>query len=108
MNVFVTGTSSGIGLAVAVKFLHEGHTVFGFDTAEGRIDHEKYHHCIFDIRDGEWPLLPAPEIVINNAGTLDEKEAIDVNLRGTIRFTERFQDSPALRSVLFIASVQES
>ena len=34
----------------------------------------------------------------------DEQDALDVNLKGTIRFTERYQDSPALRSVLFIAS----
>ena len=50
------------------------------------------------------PELPPPEILINNAGTQDEAEAIDVNLTGTIRFAERFADCPALRSVLFIAS----
>ena len=35
---------------------------------------------------------------------LEEAEAIDVNLTGTIRFTQLFVESPALRSVLFIAS----
>ena len=48
--------------------------------------------------------IPDPEIIINNAGTLDEGEALEVNLTGTIAFTERFLGSPALRSVLFIAS----
>ena len=57
-----------------------------------------------DIRAESIPDLPEAEILINNAGTLEEGEAIEVNLTGTIRFTERFKDSPALRSVLFIAS----
>ena len=43
-------------------------------------------------------------MLVNNAGTLEESEAIEVNLSGTIRFTERYTESPALRSVLFIAS----
>ena len=47
---------------------------------------------------------PDAEILINSAGTLEERDAIDVNLSGTIRFTERVLPSPTLRSVLFIAS----
>ena len=37
-------------------------------------------------------------------GTLEEADAIEVNLTGTIRFTRQFLESPRLRSVLFIAS----
>ncbi len=104
MNVVISGTSSGIGLAAAKKFLREGHAVFGFDLAPSRIDDRNYRHFRQDIRCGELPELPPAEILVNNAGTLEEAEAIDVNLTGTIRFTGLFLDSPALRSILFIAS----
>ena len=104
MNAAVTGTSSGIGLAIAEKFLREGHAVFGFDVQESRIDHPNYRHFVQDIRQETLPALPEMEILINSAGTLEESQAIDVNLTGTIRFTEQFLDSPALRSILFTAS----
>ncbi len=104
MNVLITGTSRGIGKAIAGRFLRDGHTVFGVDLAESAIDHPAYTHFVRDIRDGSPFDVPAPEILVNNAGTTVETDAIDVNLSGTIRFTERFLDSPALRSILFIAS----
>ena len=87
MNIFVTGSSRGIGLAIAERFLREGHRVFGFDREGSALSHDRYRHFVFDIRDGAWPELPGPEILINNAGTLEESDAIDVNLKGTIRFT---------------------
>ena len=104
MNVIVTGSSSGIGLAIAERFLREGHSVFGFDKQESAIGHPNYRHILQDIRSRHLPELPEIAVLVNNAGTLEESEAIDVNLSGTIRFTEHYAESPALRSVLFIAS----
>ena len=39
MHVIVSGTASGIGLAIAKKFLDAGHSVTGFDLCRSAIDH---------------------------------------------------------------------
>lgn len=104
MNIVISGTASGIGRAIALKFIKEGHRVFGFDIKESSIDDPSYEHYLCDVREEEFPEVPEPDIVINNAGTFEEKDAIDVNLKGTINFNEHFIKSTTLKSVLFIAS----
>ena len=103
MNVLITGTGRGMGLAMAKKFLREGHTVYGVDLLPAALGHENYRHLQADIRTAR---VEAPElhILINNAGTLEEGDAMDVNLTATMDFTERHVNSPSLRSVVFIAS----
>ncbi len=104
MNVAISGSSGGIGTAITKKFLGEGAEVFGFDLRGASVSHPGYRHFVRDIREDISAEIPAPEIIINCAGTLEEADAIDVNLTGTINFTEYFLGSPALRSVLFLAS----
>lgn len=104
MNVTISGTSHGIGRAIAQKFLQEGHVVWGFDVCDATIEHERYTHVLHDVRDGAFPTMPDPHVIVSNAGTLEEADAIDVNLKGSIRFVEHFVSSQALRSIVFVAS----
>ncbi len=104
MNAVVSGTSRGIGRAVAERFLRAGDRVFGLDISAGTVEHPNYSHFICDVRSGVFPDLPEVGIVISNAGTLEEKDAIEVNLLGAMRFAEHYVKSASLRSVLFIAS----
>ena len=88
LDVLVTGTSSGIGRAVAEKFLAEGHRVWGLDIAEATIEHASYQHFIADVRKPEtFPALE-PQIIVNNAGVQGSADDLDVNLRGLINVTE--------------------
>ena len=104
MNVVVSGTSSGIGEAIARLFVEHGHNVFGLDVLPAAIKHLRYTHVVHDIRDTAYPELPPPHIVISSAGTLVERDAIAVNLTATMEFTDHFVESPELHSVLFVAS----
>lgn len=108
MRVLITGTSKGIGRAIANKFLSCGHTVLGIDRLPSTIEHSLYTHYISDILTGELPELGSIEILINNAGVQDSGNDIDVNLKGTIRITEKYAVQEAVKSVLFIASASAS
>lgn len=108
MKVIVTGTGRGIGRAIAMKFLSSGHDVTGIDVNPSTIDDERYTHVISDISDGELPEIGDVEILINNAGVQDTGRDIDVNLKGTIRVTEKYAFNNGIKSVLFIASASAS
>ncbi|MBR3327258.1 MAG: SDR family oxidoreductase [Atopobiaceae bacterium] len=104
MRVVVSGTSQGIGLAIAQEFLAAGHDVLGYDVLDAAIVHPRYQHRKADIRDVERQAEDDPNILVCNAGTLDEETALDVNLIGTMHFAEQFVSCPSLRSILFVAS----
>ena len=103
MICLITGTARGIGRAIAEKFLQEGHRVYGIDLRPEGPDHPLYTHLRQDVREA-LPDLPDPEILISCAGSLKEEEALSVNLEAAINLTEHFENSPVLRSVLYIAS----
>ena len=104
MKIVITGTSRGIGRAIAEKFLSCGHTVVGIDRDEAPFACKGYTHVRADILTDALPALPGTEILINNAGVQDSGHDIDVNLKGTIRVTEAYAFQDAVKSVLFIAS----
>ena len=104
MKVLITGSSQGIGRAIAEKFLHEGHSVYGIDRQEKSISHSLYTHFVCDIREKEkLPELNDVEILINNAGVQNEDD-IDVNLKALISVTEKYAVREGIRSVLNIGS----
>lgn len=104
MKVLITGTSQGIGRAIAERFLKEGHDVIGIDRSEGTVDHAKYTHYRCDIRDyGSLPDIRDVQILINNAGTQNEDD-IDINLKALIHITEKYGVQPSINSVLNIGS----
>ena len=104
MKVLITGTSKGIGRAIAEKFLSCGHEVVGIDILPAGIQHANYSHFVADIYSGEIPAIENVEILINNAGVQDSGRDIDVNLKGSIRITEQYAIQEQIKSVLFIAS----
>ncbi|MBQ8314766.1 MAG: SDR family oxidoreductase [Lachnospiraceae bacterium] len=104
MKVLITGTSQGIGKAIAELFLKEGHTVIGIDRQEQSIIHEAYTHYTCDVRDTEkLPMVDDIEILVNNAGTQNEAD-IDINLKALIGITERYGIQPNIKAVLNIGS----
>ena len=104
MKVLITGTSQGIGKAIAELFLNKGHEVIGIDRQENRIEHSAYTHFVCDVRDKEYlPDVKDVEILINNAGTQNEDD-IDINLKALIWITEKYGIHQGIRSILNIGS----
>ena len=66
------------------------------------------HVLVADILSDDMPDIEGIEILINNAGVQDSGRDIDINLKGTIRITEKYGISQGIRSILFIASASGS
>lgn len=102
-NIFITGISSGIGLALAEKYLSLGYKVFGFSRRTCPITHENLNSVQADLLDATnlpgklFELLDEVkeiELVVLNAGVLggiscmkdvsldDVKKTMDINLWG--------------------------
>ena len=104
MKILITGTTTGIGRAIALRFLSSGHNVIGIDRLESSIEDRNYQHYRLDVRDRDnFPQLDSINIVINNAGTQNEDD-ININLRGVINITEKYAFQPNIKSVLMIGS----
>ena len=76
-NIFISGTSSGIGKAIAYTFLKRGHVICGCSRSSASIFHENYIHYECDLTvEADVNLMIKsinidgfyPSILINNAG----------------------------------------
>lgn len=104
MKILVTGASCGIGKAIAEKFLSCNHDVIGIDLLPATISHAHYSHFIANIYTDKLPEIDDVDILVNNAGVQNSGRDIDVNLKGTIRVTERYGVRQGIKSVVFVAS----
>lgn len=83
IKFFITGTSSGIGKALAERALADGHVVTGFSRRH-TIDHPNYRHISIDLANldayhnigFECPKSAEKVILVNNAGTLGHVKAV--------------------------------
>ena len=104
MKILITGTTQGIGKAIAEKFLNEGHDVIGIDRQQKSIENEKYTHYVCDVRNkDDLPEIKDVNILVNNAGTQNEDD-ININLKALIHITERYGIHEKIKSVLNIGS----
>ncbi len=113
---FITGTSSGIGKALALKALETGHKVTGISRRKN-IDHPNYRHFTNDLSNCEnYNLInfnvnkSADELVlINNAGWLGEvKPLAEISPKSIERAFQINLIAPSILSKLFIEQTAES
>lgn len=104
MKILITGSSKGIGQAIAKRFLKEGHEVIGLDLLPASINHKNYTHYTCDVsKKKSLPSLEGIEIIINNAGKQNDHD-IENNLVGAMNVTEKYAFQENIKAVLFNAS----
>lgn len=104
--ILITGTSNGIGKATAAKFIRKGYDVIGIDIKPATFSHPLYTHYQVDVTKPELlPDLDNLAVVINNAGTINEEEAMNVNYNGYMNIVEKYCYQAKLKCLINVASI---
>lgn len=109
MNILITGSSNGMGVEIALRFLDLNNHVIGLDIDKPnpileRFD--KYTHYICDVANkDELPDIANVNVLINNAGVQNSGRDMDVNVKGVINCTEKYGLQSDIQSILNQASV---
>ena len=105
-NILITGSSRGLGKALAEHYLHKGDNVYGCARSQGSIDHDNYFHYQVDIASPEdvnnlfFTLrkeIKQLDAIINNAGIASMnafaltpvesfQKIFEINVQGTFLF----------------------
>ena len=102
MKILITGTSQGIGRAIAEIFLKNGHTVIGIDRKESTVESDNYTHFVCDVRERDaLPEIKDVDILINNAGTQNEDD-IDINLKALIHIHHNLFQAYHFHTILLL------
>lgn len=108
-DILITGTSRGLGQAMAEHLLAQGHRVFGCARGQTAIDHPNYHHFEADVTDEATvsalfldlrKITKTLDALINNAGIASmnafaltpnktAQRIFDVNVQGTFLFCQK-------------------
>lgn len=105
MRILVTGSSNGIGRAVAERFLSKGHEVIGIDRLENPIKNPNFRFFMLDLRDSSaFPEIQSIDCIFFNAGVQNSDDDIANNLKATIEAAEKYAFQEGVKSVLFNAS----
>ena len=108
-NILITGSSRGLGKALAEHYLQNGDMVYGCARSERSIDHENYFHYQVDISSPEdvtdffFSLrkdIKQLDAIINNAGIASMnafaltpvesfQKIFDINVQGTFLFCQK-------------------
>jgi len=108
-NILITGSSRGLGKALAEHYLDNGDNVYGCARSEGSIEHDHYFHYQVDIASPEdvnnlffslRKKIKHLDAVINNAGIASMnafaltpvesfQKIFDINVQGTFLFCQK-------------------
>lgn len=102
----VTGASNGIGAATVRQLLQTGYEVIGIDVSDARPEvHSRYMHVVADVsQKSSLPDISQVQILVNNAGTQVDADALKTNLIGVINCTEKYGFQPYINAIVNVAS----